>query len=353
MSFSVATLSLYEFELGKAAHVLINEMCQVKKGETVILTADTESDPRVVNAVAQAVFTVGAKPLVMWMATPPGPGAMVDDFLPSESILAAVLQTDCWIEFNRQYINYSNLMETAVKLNKKLRYMILPAMVVDVFVRLFARVEQAPVADFVEKLANMTKAAKRVRITSAVGQDVEFNNHPDRPVLAETGRCHVPCIRNLNGQIAWTPDLDSVNGVIVFDGSLVPQIGILEQPVKVYLENGVIQKTEGGRQAKQFEEYLNSFDHPQMMRPAHVCYGFHPGAKITGQVGEDERVWGCTQWGFGAIGSFLLPPDGIPAPSHIDGITMSSSVWLDGVQIMDRGTVIDPELKALAAKCGK
>jgi len=81
------------------------------------------------------------------------------------------------------------------------------------------------------------------------------------------------------------------------------------------MEKGIVQEVEGGRQATEWLTYLRSFNHPQMLRPAHVCYGFHPGAQITGQIGEDERVWGCTQWGFGAIGSVFIPPVGIFAPA--------------------------------------
>ena len=86
----------------------------------------------------------------------------------------------------------------------------------------------------------------------------------------------------LAGQIGWAPIMKSVNGVIVFDGSLVPQIGIVSQPVKVYVEEGEIKKVEGGREATQWEAWLRSFNHPQMLRVAHVCYGFHPWAKLTG-----------------------------------------------------------------------
>ena len=55
----------YEYELAKAAHKLVSEMFEMKPGETLVITADTESDPRVVEATAAAAFTVGAKPMVI------------------------------------------------------------------------------------------------------------------------------------------------------------------------------------------------------------------------------------------------------------------------------------------------
>jgi 2,5-dihydroxypyridine 5,6-dioxygenase len=69
---------------------------------------------------------------------------------------------------------------------------------------------------------------------------------------------------------------------------------------------------------------------------------------LSNNVIEDERVWGATQWGFGYVSPADVPPDGIPAKSHTDGICLNSSVWLDGVQILDNGKVIHPDLKLLA-----
>jgi len=51
--------------LGKSADVLIREMFQIKAGETIVITADTESDERVVNAVARNAFSLGAEPMVI------------------------------------------------------------------------------------------------------------------------------------------------------------------------------------------------------------------------------------------------------------------------------------------------
>ncbi len=47
---------LYEYELGKASDILMRDMFAVKPGETVVITADTESDERVVNAAARSAF---------------------------------------------------------------------------------------------------------------------------------------------------------------------------------------------------------------------------------------------------------------------------------------------------------
>jgi hypothetical protein len=49
--------NLYEYELGRAADVLCRELCRLREGEICVITADTQSDWRVVNATARAAFS--------------------------------------------------------------------------------------------------------------------------------------------------------------------------------------------------------------------------------------------------------------------------------------------------------
>lgn len=50
------------FELALAARKLVEEVMLVKPGEHVVLTGDTSSDRRVLEATAQAVAAAGAHP---------------------------------------------------------------------------------------------------------------------------------------------------------------------------------------------------------------------------------------------------------------------------------------------------
>ena len=110
------------------------------------------------------------------------------------------------------------------------------------------------------------------------------------------------------------------------------------------------QLMEGGEEAAVYEKYLRDFQDPGMLKMAHIAYGFNPGAKLTGNIVEDERVWGSTEWGIGYVSNIDAPPCGQDAVSHSDGICLNSSVWLDGVQIMDQGEIVLPELVELMPK---
>lgn len=339
---------LYEFEIGKAANVLCNTL-DLKPDENVVITADTESDSRVVQATAQAVHNKGGKPMVVLLASPLGVSKAADPMLPLEPLSASLEKADVWVEFNNQWLLYSTVYERVMEHNKDIRYLCMVGMNVDMMIRTIGRVNHEPLREFMLKVRDMTYEAKKMRVTTSAGTDLSFENTKNHPMSCDTGKADVPGTHYLSGQIGWAPVLETVNGTIVFDGSVSPPLGKLTQPIILSVARGRVEKIEGGWEAEQFEAWLRSFDDDNMFRLAHICYGFNPGAKLTGNVLEDERVWGCTEWGLGYQSAVDVPPDGIMAKSHTDGICLYSSVWLDDTQLLDRGKVVHPALKDLAA----
>ena len=340
-----------EFELGKAAKILCEDLFKLKKGETIVITADTGSDRRVVDATARAAFACDAKPMVIYTATPLGSSKASDSMLPLESFAAALMKADAWVELNQTCILYSTAYDLAFQGNKKLRYLCLPTIDVEMMVRNIGRVDYPNLEKLMKLVFEKTFSAKHMMITTPAGTDVEFDNVPGRKATLSLGFADTPGAYMMAGQIGWAPDFDSINGTIVFDGSLYP-FGILKEPIRLTIKKGEIVKFEGGSEAKEAEKWCKSFNDPQMLKLAHVCYSLNPGAKLTGNILEDERVWGATEWGIGEVGDIFID-GGIKGSSHTDGICLNSSVWLDDVQIMDKGQFIDPELKKLAEKLGK
>jgi leucyl aminopeptidase (aminopeptidase T) len=339
----------FDYELARAAHILVNEMFRLKPGETFVITADTQSDMRVVDAVAAAAHTVGAIPMVIRLVSPLGVGKAADPLLPLEPLTAALTHADAWVEFNKQWLLYSTPFERAMAQNPRLRYMCLVEMTVDMMVRLIGRIDAAALSRFMRRVTEMTQNAREMRITTPAGNDLSFKMLPEeRKVSCDDGLCDTPGMHFLGGQISFIPDFESINGKLVFDGTIAPPCGFLKEPVVLDVERGRVVKISGGAQAEELRRWLESFDDPNMFRVAHGCYGFNPGARLCGNVLEDERIWGCTEWGLGYLSPVDAPPDGIQAKSHCDGICLNSSVWLDGVQILERGVVVHPELKTLA-----
>jgi len=342
----------HDYELGKSSMVLTKDLFKLKPGESFIITADTETDPHIVDAIARAAFALDAKPMVIWTASGLGCGRVLDSFLPSKPLTAALKEADAWVELNNKWIFYSTIYDTAIKENKKLRYLNLVGMTPGMMTRLIGRVDYPVLRTFLWEVSEMTKNAKHIHLTTPAGTDLELDNAKDlkgnlniKRNASDFGDASKPGVHMLVGQIGWIPNIDSVNGLLVFDGSVDPPCRKLEEPIHLTIKNGTITKVEGGKQAVEYELWLKSFNHPQMTRLAHVCYGFNPGAHLDGNIVEDERVWGCTEWGIGNMA-------GHPGPSHSDGICLNTSVWLDGKQIMDKGQMIDSRLAELAHKLG-
>ncbi len=337
------------FELQRAADKLIREVFVVKPGEVVVITADTGSDPELVQVVASSVYSAGGKPMVITIAEPSGVGKAADADIPVEELTGVLMHCDVWIEFNRQWLLYSTPFERAIAGNPKLRYMCLVDFDGGLLERVVGKVETAQLQKFMTRVAQMHENATQLRVTTPGGTDVSFLMDHTHTISNDCGDASKPGMHFLTGQLNIIPKFDSINGKIVFDGTITPPFGkVPEAPVTLFVEKGEIVRMEGGNAAKEYEKWLASFEDKLMFHMAHIAYGFNPGATLSGNICEDERVWGCTEWGIGYVSPLEAPPDGLNAKSHTDGICLNSSVWIDGRQIMDQGKIIDPELLELS-----
>jgi len=336
-----------DIELSLSAYKLVNDIMKIKPGEEVVITADTGSDWRVVETVAQMAGTIGAKPLVVWYKMPAGVGKAADQYIPLNLLKSLLPNADVWIEFNKSWLLYSTPYEETMKFGKT-RYICLVGMNTDMMVRNIGDINITLLYEFQRKLADITKHSKHMKITTPAGTNIEFDNDPNRPVLVE-GEVSGPGEYMLFGQVDWAPIEDSINGVIVFDGSVWPpeQLGLLKTPIKLYIKDGKITNIEGGPEAKIFEAWLKHFNDPNMLRLAHISYGCNPGAKLTGNILEDERVWGVIEWGIGYQSPTFKGKLG-KASSHTDGICLLPTVLGDNKKIIENGEYVHPELSKLS-----
>lgn len=340
---------MLQYDLQRAADKLINEMFRLKEGENVVISADTSSSMEVVDAVASSARAAGGRVMVVTFPTPGGVGQAADPDIPVDAFTAAVKVADVWIELNHQWLIYSTPYTIAEKENKKLRYLCMDDFTPEVLMRIIGSVDCKSLKEFQLAAHDMHKKAKKVRATTAAGTDVEFDIDPSYVFTCDYGETNVPGMHMCPGQLNVIPKFGTVNGTIVFDGSITPPFGRkVSEPVKLIVENSKIVKIEGGSDATMFEKWLKDFNDEGMLKMAHMAYGFNPGAQLTGNVVEDERIWGCTEWGIGFVSAEEAPPYGQNAVSHSDGICLSTSVWLDGHQIMKDGKIVDEQLLAIS-----
>lgn len=344
---------IYELELGKAGYIIAHEMCRVQKGESVIITVDSANDFKPAQETAKAAEAAGGKVMVAWHSTPRGYGKVADPQLP-ESLKIGIPAADVWIEFNNQWLLYSSPWIEAMS-NNRTRYLFLGGLDPARVVRCIARLDMDLQEKFQDKVVELTHEASKMRITTPAGTDISFDNVRERPITNEL-RAETPGPHFLVGQIGWAPLEESINGTIVFDGSFSgggeADLGILSHPIELVIKEGRIVEIKGQDDAKKMDAWLKKLGDDNMKNLAHVCYGFNPGAVLTGLCTEDERVWGSTEWGMGYQGPMFegsLPE----AISHADGICLNSTVWVDDTLLLEEGKVVHPELVELAKEMGK
>jgi len=356
-------MSYYEYELGHVANKLVREIFKLKPGEEFVITGDTTAEQRLLDATAAAAHAVGAKPVVISYTFPMGWGPTADPNLPIKVLSGALKEADAWVEFG--VLMFSTPYWVATKENKKLRYLCLGMSDVDLLVRNIGRVDLPALKQLMDKVTEMIKNSKRIQFKSEAGTDVEFEmpktkdgkHDPNYQIGTEmaSGYADKPGVHMMAGQLAWSPKMDTINGKIVIDGSLIygnMAGGNIKEPIILTIKAGEIVKIEGGREAKEFETTMKAYNHPQMLRLAHTAIGMNPGAKL-GRLVEDERFWGSTEWGIGLIDPDLIGPDGVDGPSHCDAVSPDTSVYLDGKLILENGKFLVPELSELAKKLGK
>ncbi len=343
----------YALEMGRAGYIIAHDMCRIQQDESVLITIDSISDTAPAMAVAQAAEALGAKVMLIWHSTPHG-YAKVAEARMADGLKAAIPESDVWVEFNTQWLLYSTPWTTAM-LNGRTRYLFLGGLDRERVFRCIANLDMDLQAKFQNTLVGLTRKAKRMHITTSAGTDVTFENDQTRPILNELDAA-TPGAHFLTGQMGWAPIETSINGTIVFDGSFSgggdAELGVLKSPVHLTIEAGVITDVQGGEEAKRIADWLASFNDSRMYNLAHISYGFNPGSQLTGLCTEDERVWGCTEWGIGYQGPMFGGSLG-DAPTHADGICLNSTIIADGVHFTENGKVIHPDLAPIAREIGK
>ena len=143
----------------------------------------------------------------------------------------------------------------------------------------------------------------------------------------------------LGGQVSWCPVEETIEGTIVFDAALFPpdEIGLLKEEVRLDFKEGRVLEIKGGTQAEIFKRWLASFGDSNMYRLAHYSLGFNPGVlSATGRIVEDERIFGCIEFGIGSQGASLMGAFW-NAASHTDGVVSKPTILLDGEVLEENG----------------
>ena len=337
-------LNNYGPELLRAAEVMLSQVLDTKPGECVIITADTASDMRTVEAVQNAARGLDAKVMVTVIPQLPFQGALGDPYIP-DPLKSAVENSDVWIDLTFPYMAGSGPFDKAMK-NRRTRYYLAAGLGAESMIRMFGKVD-------LEKLFALTRvfdallaknSGQECRITNENGTDVRFKLA--EPIAMGTCKVDGPGPLFLPGTVMIMPKEDSVRGVLTFDAVFHEYYTPLTNPIRLKVD-GQVQEVSGGlSEGTVLERSLKRASHDSLGYIIHFTCGFHPAARYTGtSFLEDQRVTGYNAVGLGL--PFWMPGGG---ENHPDAILSRQSLWVSGEQIVGKGRIVGPAEMAELAK---
>jgi len=152
------------------------------------------------------------------------------------------------------------------------------------------------------KIINILNGADRLHITTEKGTDLLLGVK-GRIFIEDIGvkpgeDCNLPC-----GEIYCAPLETEADGIVVFDAS-IGDIGVLNYPLKVYVSKGRITKFESDNiDLVKRISILQDVDKDAMVI-GELGIGVNPGARITGNMLEDEKSLGTAHVAFGNNADF-------------------------------------------------
>lgn len=188
-----------------------------------------------------------------------------------------------------------------------------------------------------EEMGRKFGEASEARVTSPQGTDVtvdlegrDGNAHPG--IADEPGE--FTALVHIESNIA--PVEGTTEGTVVFDGAIPNlDIGVLEEPVIMEIEDGAVTSVEGGRAADRIRSVWAEHDDPAVYNIAQLAVGMNPECEeFNGWFSNDHGRYGNVHFGIGTSSNL---GGTTRAPVHFDAMMAEPTLELDGEVVVEDG----------------
>lgn len=314
-------------QLLAAARIAVKDCMDVRPGETVTIITD-ENKRNIGVALWQAAKELGAEAMLAEITPrsrngeePPAPIAAL--MAASSVVLCPTTKSVTHTEARRQACARGARIAT------------LPGITEDMMIRCLSANYQA-IAARSRKLSDELQRGDLVRVTSPAGTDITLRRgdrypKPDTGLYHETGSSgNLPA-----GETFFAPIEGSAQGHIVFEAA-VAGIGKLQQTIHIVVRDGMAVEITGGSEAEKLNELVDGVG-PDGRNLAELGIGTNDQAQITGVILEDEKVMGTVHF---ALGDNKSMGGTVAVSSHLDGLILQPTVYVDGRMIMEAGKLL-------------
>jgi len=335
------------------------ELCRVAEGEVVGLLSDPTTRPEYVDAAASAAQALGAQvfqitvPSLGWDAPTPvkGMGASVPALAKASPLLdaatASLAKATFVVDLVRETIIHVPLRGVLREAGARILTVVEPP---DALERMFP---PPRIKEEVEALRDRLDGASVLRVTSSAGTSVTYDLEQTRP-FSQYGYSDVP------GKwdhwpsalaVVYPKDGTADGTVVLQPGDIVfPFKRYVESPVTLTLENGYVVGIEGGFDGQLIQDYLESWEEPEVFAASHVGFGAHPRAQWSALAFyEKDEVLGMDGRCFRGNFLFSTGPNretGRLVEAHLDIPMRGCDVFLDDDQLIAKGRLVEQAVAA-------
>lgn len=313
----------------KGASIVVDTCAAIEADEDVLVVTDWQVAD-VAERVAAAANERDAN-VTMTMMDP----RQYDGNEPEDTVAAAMMEADVIITPVHRSITHSSA--TAEAKENGARVISMVKFTDEQLVRGGLYADYEGMRPHCEEMARKFSEASEARVTSPQGTDVtvglegrDGNAHPG--IADEPGE--FTALVHIEANIS--PVEGTTNGTVVFDGAIPNlDIGVLEEPVRMEIEDGSVTSVEGGKEAKKIERVWAEHDDPAVYNIAQLAVGMNPECpEFNGWFSNDHGRYGNVHFGIGTSSNL---GGTTRAPVHFDAMMAEPTLELDGEVVVEDG----------------
>lgn len=307
-------------------HARIPVRLNVKKGEDVLILTDTSAEEVVYEALAAAVYEVEGVPTILII-----PPLAAFGHEPPEIAAAAILKADTLIAICCVSVTHTTAVRKGLETGVK--YIAMGGVNSEMLTHGAATADYAEVNRITNHFAEILTKGERVRVTSTHGTDVTFSIKGRKGhVLA--GVFHPGTIACFpDGEAACAPVEGTAQGLIVVDASM-HHVGRCQSPISLTVKDGRVVCIEGKEEAELLKKLLETRGDDNSYNIAEFAIGTNPQARCIGNPQEDKKTLGSIHL---ALGDSLSLGGSIYSRTHLDGLILKPTVYIDDKMTIDKG----------------
>jgi leucyl aminopeptidase (aminopeptidase T) len=313
--------------VASTARRVVVDYLGIQEGERFAIIVDTRTDDEIPMELARAALDLGADPVVVTIAPRARSGAE-----PPATAAAAMAAADVVL-----CAASTSLYHTAAKAAAQragVRGDFNSPFRAEAWSNGAMTADLAEIRARAERLADLWRGTREVRVTSLAGTDLRATVTGREPVAWLTGICRNPGEVSAlpGGEVSLPPVEGTAEGVVVWE-LVASDLRTLDEPVRIEVRAGRATAIDGGRSADQLREIVASVRDADNI--GEIGIGLNPSARIGDDITEAKKAFGTVHI---ALGDSANEYGGlVECDVHLDGLVMAPTVEFDGRPIVVDG----------------